>query len=136
VIFCVYREALDVLRDALVKDGYPEGHIFMFRGGLRPDEINRQIDLWKKFKGVALVTIAFAQSFELDTTETAYCLGFDWDPNNNYQAEGRLRRLDSLLQTPCAMTYVIPEGSEYMQVLQVLDGKVVTVRQFLSGYGQ
>lgn len=134
VVFCPFREGLDVLRQALIKDGYPEYKIFMFRGGMKPDEVTATISMWKKTQGVALCTIAFAQSFDLDTTETAYGLGFDWDPNNNIQAEGRLRRLDSILTSPCAMTYIVPEESEYTQVLAVLDGKVITVRQFLEGY--
>jgi hypothetical protein len=135
VIFCPFREGLDVIREALLKDGYPAHKIFIFRGGMKPDDINATVDLWKKTQGVALGTIAFAQSFDLDTTETAYMVGFDWDPNNNIQAEGRLRRLDSILTSPCACVYVVPEQSDYQHVVApVLDGKVMTVRQFLEGY--
>jgi hypothetical protein len=136
VIFCPFREGLDVLRQALIDDKYPEDRIFVFRGGMRPDEINERVRAWKQSQGVALCTIAFAQSFDLDTTDTAYMLGFDWDPNNNYQAEGRLRRFDTILQTPCMVRYIVPEGSDYHQVMEVVDGKVINVREFLAGYGK
>lgn len=132
VVFCPLREGLEVLKQALIKDKYQETHIFMLVGGTHPDKINKLVDLWKKTRGVMLVTTAFAQSFDLDTSDNAYSLGFDWDPNNNEQAEGRLRRLDSVLQTPCNMTYIIPEFSDYEQVLGVLDGKVMSTRGYLQ----
>lgn len=136
VVFCPFREGLDVVKEALVKDGYTEGRIFTIRGGIRPDELNDIIARWKKYRGVLLCTVAYAQSFDADTTDTAYMLGYDWDPNNNYQAEGRLRRLDSQMQHPCLVRYVTPEKSDYQTVVMgVLDGKVITVRQFLPGYG-
>jgi hypothetical protein len=136
VVFCPFREGLSVLRQALIDDKYPEDKIFVFKGGMRPNEINEQVLAWKKAKGAALCTIAFAQSFDLDTTDTAYMLGFDWDPNNNYQAEGRLRRFDSIIQTPCMVRYIVPEGSDYHEVMGVIDGKVINVREFLVGYGK
>jgi len=136
VVFCPFREGLSVLRQALIDDKYPDQKIYVFRGGMRPDEINEQVLSWKASKGVALCTIAFAQSFDLDTTDTAYMLGFDWDPNNNYQAEGRLRRFDSIIQTPCMVRYIVPEGSDYHEVMGVIDGKVTNVREFLVGYGK
>lgn len=132
VIFCPLREGLEVMKQALIKDGRPEHEIFMLVGGTHPDKINSIVEMWKKVRGVILVTTAFAQSFDLDTTDNAYSLGFDWDPNNNEQAEGRLRRLDSIIQTPCAMNYVIPEFSDYEQVLGVLDGKVMSTRGYLQ----
>lgn len=135
VIFCPFREGLDVIEAALKKYGYERG-IFKLLGGTKPDDINKTIALWKKSKGVMLCTIAFAQSFPLDTTDTAYMLGFDWDPNNNYQAEGRLRRFDTILQHPCMVTYIVPQGSDYEHVMDVIDGKIHDVRQYLVGYGK
>lgn len=136
VVFCPFREGLDIVKQALIEDKYPEGKIFILRGGLKPDEINDIVDKWKRCRGVALCTTAFAQSFDLDTTDNAYSLGFLWDPNDNEQAEGRLRRLDSILQTPCNMTYIIPEFSDYEQVIGVLDGKITDTRDYLRGYNK
>lgn len=133
VIFCPFREGLAVMRQRLVDDKYPENRIFELKGGTKPDDVNRIIDLWKKCQGVMLVTISFAQSFPLDTTDNAYMLGFLWDPNDNYQAEGRLRRFDSILQTPCNVSYIVPEHSDYHNVMDVLDGKVMSTRGYLDG---
>lgn len=133
VVFCPFREGLDVVKQKLIDDGYPENRIFIIRGGMKPDDLNKAVDLWKKNQGVALVTISFAQSFPLDTTDNAYMLGFMWDPNDNYQAEGRLRRFDTILQTPCNVSYIVPEGSDYHQVMEVLDGKVMSTHGYMMG---
>lgn len=133
VVFSPFKMALEELHSALVKDGYPEDKIFYLHGGLDPDEVNEITDKWKAAKGLMKCTIDFAQSFSLDTTHTAYMLGFDWDPNDNIQAEGRLRRLDSELTDPCIVTYIIPEGSAYDDVKEVVNGKYITTTQFLSG---
>ncbi|MEM3041555.1 MAG: hypothetical protein QXG97_05985 [Nitrososphaerota archaeon] len=81
-----------------------------------------------------LCTIDFAQSFSLDTVETAYMLGFDWDPNDNLQAEGRLRRLNSPTATPCLVRYIVLTGTVYDHVKDVVNGKVWTTSQFLQTY--
>lgn len=131
VIFSPFKQGLQVMKQALIDDKYPENRIFLLQGGTKPDDCNKIIDLWKKSRGIMLCTIAFAQSFPLDTTNNAYALGFLWDPNDNYQAEGRLRRFDSVLQVPCNMTYIVPENSDYNQVLEVLSGKVMSTRGYL-----
>jgi hypothetical protein len=137
VVFCPFREGLDVIRSKLISDGRDEADIFMLRGGMLPDEVNAATDEWKRRKGVALCTTQFAQSFALDTTHTAYHLGFLWDPNDNYQADGRLRRMDSELQTPCLSTYITPEGSDYQYVvMDVLNDKVVNTRDYMVGYAE
>ena len=134
VIFCPFKAGLSVMEDALIKDNYPPEDIFELKGGTSPEDINSRVAAWKKCKGVMLCTIDFAQSFDLDTTDTAYMLGFDWDPNDNYQAEGRLRRLDSALKSPCLVRYIIPERSEYELVKEVVNGKLINTQQFLQGY--
>lgn len=133
-IFCPFREGLEIIRARLIEDGRSPDDIFILWGGLHPDEVNNIVATWKKRRGVILCTVSFAQSFALDTTDNAYSLGFSWDPNDNEQMEGRLRRLDSELQAPCNMTYVVPEGSDYEQVIYVLDGKIADTRDYLQGY--
>lgn len=135
VVFCPFREGLEVVKQRVVEDGYPENRIFFLKGGLKPDEVNTTIDQWKKNKGLALATVSFAQSFALDTTDNAYMLGFDWDPNNNEQAEGRLRRFDSILETPCNVSYIVPEFSDYAStVMDVVNGKLVSTKGYLEGF--
>lgn len=136
VVFCSFAEAFPFVKAAVVRDGYPEENVFTLQGGIHPDDMDDTIARWKQCRGLILCTISFAQSFALDTTDTGYMLGFDWDPNNNIQAEGRLRRFDSILQTPCMVQYLVPEGSEYQKVEEVVNGKVVNTKEFLYGYGK
>lgn len=134
VVFTPFAQVFPYVREALENDGYTNG-IFELKGGMHPDKIDAIIAAWKKAKGVMLCTITFAQSFSLDTTDNAYMLGFDWDPNNNIQAEGRLRRFDSILQSPCMVHYIVVTGSDYEKVADVVNGKIYNVREFLMGYG-
>jgi hypothetical protein len=134
VIFCPFKAGLSVMEDALIRDNYPPKEIFELKGGTSPEDINERVAAWKACRGVMLCTIDFAQSFDLDTTDTAYMLGFDWDPNDNYQAEGRLRRLDSALKSPCLVRYIVPQRSDYELVEAVVDGKLINTQSFLKGY--
>lgn len=136
IIFSPFEEALKICAKAIIEDGYPEDKIFYLHGGLHPDKLDATIDAWKESKGLIFCTISYAQSFATDTTDTAYFLGYSWDPNDNIQAEGRLRRMDSILTTPCLVRYIVMEGSEYEDVRDVIDGKVINVQQFLIGYGK
>lgn len=133
VVFVPYKGLVQIAADHLRASGY-EGKLYNLYGGLSLDTVDATIQAWKRTKGVIFCTISFAQSFELDISEYAYCLGFDWDPNNNIQAEGRLRRLDTILESPCLITYIVPEGSEYERVKEVINGKVADVKKVLASY--
>lgn len=104
-------------------------------GGMKPEVCDATIAGWKAEKGIIFCTISYAQSFALDISDNAFFLGFDWDPNNNIQAEGRLRRMDSKFEVPCLCTYIVPVGSDYDRVKEVVNGKIDNVRQVLAGYG-
>lgn len=134
VVFVPFKQLTDICAEYLRANGY-ELPIFFLYGGISPDDCDATIEAWRKRGGVVFCTISYAQSFPLDNTDYAYMLGFDWDPNNNIQAEGRLRRFDTATSTPCLVTYVVVEGTEYYKVREVVNGKVVTVRQVLPEYG-
>lgn len=137
VVFCPFRAGLEVLGKALQGEKEFSKTVYMLHGqlNLSPEKINEVVSTWKRSRGVMLCTTSFAQSFDLDTTDTAYMLGYSWDPNDNIQAEGRLRRLDSILQTPCLVRYIVVEGTAYEDVAEVVNGKYTTVVEFLRGYG-
>jgi hypothetical protein len=136
VVFCPFIQGLDIVRQKLIDDGRPAEDIFILRGGVKMEEVYQIIDRWKACKGVLLCTISFAQSFPADSTNTAYALGFMWDPNDNSQMEGRLRRLDSIIKSPCLVTYIIPEHSDYEVVREVVNGKLMNTRTYLEGYAK
>lgn len=133
VIYTPYREAIEVFREALVNDGYPPENIFTLQGGDNEDDIDRIEKRWKETRGALLCTITFAQSFRVDTSDTAYFAGFSWDPNDNIQAEGRLEAINSKRESPALCRYVYVKGTAYESaVLPVLDGKNYNVTTFLK----
>jgi len=134
VVFVPFKELAFITAKHLFASGY-EGQIYNLYGGVTPDECDATVESWRKTKGVVFCTIAYAQSFPLDVADYAYFLGFDWDPNNNIQAEGRLRRADSVFDVPCLATYIVMEGTVYEQVKDVINGKVTNVRQVMADYG-
>lgn len=129
VVFSVFKETLDQF-EAYVHSKL-EVPVFRLHGGIDQSELYEIIRQWKEKKGIMLCTIGFAQSFPLDTTNNAYMLGFDWDPNNNIQAEGRLRRLDTIIKVPCNVTYIIVKKTKYEDVKDVVNDKVFTISQVL-----
>jgi len=132
VIFSPFRTALNCLEQGLLTSGINKNRVFKIMGGTEPAELPEIIAKWKENRGVLLCTISFAQSFRIDTTNVAYMLGFSWDPNANYQAEGRLRGYDSIITVPCLVNYIIMEDSVYDDVREVLNDKAYNVNQFMA----
>jgi hypothetical protein len=89
VIFVPFRPACDYVTEALRDEGY-DAHIL--RGGTEPEELRRIVDEFREKKGIIVCTIAYAESFDLETCETSYFLGYDFNVDPNEQAEGRTRR--------------------------------------------
>jgi hypothetical protein len=132
IVYCPYAEALPIIRQALIDDGYPEENIFTLQGGDNEDDIDRVEAAWKTTRGVLLCTITFAQSFRVDTSETAYFLGFSWDPNDNVQAEGRLEALNSNRPSQALCRYLIAKDTVWNDVEDVIDGKYHTTTAFMK----
>ena len=90
-IFVPFIPALGFVKERLEQEGYKSIHIL--QGGLEPEEVISRTEAFLENKGVMLVSIAYAQSFELNPCPQAYFLGFAYDPDTNMQAEDRLHRL-------------------------------------------
>jgi hypothetical protein len=133
VVFSIFKGALYILRDILEKKGYK--HIYMFEGGMNEDKLQRACDECKKNKGIGLATIGFAESWRVDTVHKAYMVGWDWDPNKNIQAEGRLRAIDSAIEEPALIDYIYMRDAPVDRgVLDVVNGKTVTVSTIFPDY--
>jgi SNF2 family DNA or RNA helicase len=133
VVFIPFKDLADVAGKHLLANGYEKPVYFLY-GGISPEVCATTIDAWRRTGGVVFCTISYAQSFALDATDYSFFLGFDWDPNNNIQAEGRLRRLDSVNKDPCMATYLVVEDTEYYKVQEVVNGKVENVRKVFHDY--
>ena len=135
VIFSISKEVLYRVREALEREGVQ--NIFMLQGGMEPDEVSTTVREFKKTKGIMLCTISFAQSFALDTVNIAYVLGADYDPSNNLQAEGRLRRGNSVMGPEGVLVkYIVISGTKEEDTRDIINVKVSTVKDFITGYAE
>ena len=64
--------------------------------GIDPDEQDRIIREFQEVGGALIQTTKYATSYEfLHGPEHNYCLGYEYDPEDNKQAEDRLQRISS-----------------------------------------
>lgn len=90
VIFTPFREAVHIIATAV--ETHLELPAFKFMGGLEPDELEQLLLEWKRTRGIAVNTIKFAESYDMETTDKIFMLGYEWDPYENRQAEDRVDR--------------------------------------------
>lgn len=110
VIFTPFRKALPHIEQAIIQRKLrPAAHLFM--GGLEVEELGEKLDAWKRSKGIAACVIKYAESFDMETTDKAFMLGYEWDPYENYQAEDRVDRRNNtnnlirIIYARCVGTY-------------------------------
>lgn len=91
VVFTPYRKAVtyfkQYLKDKVTKD------VFHLWGSMEPEEVGAAVEGFKKTGGIIVCTVKFSQSFELETANKCFFIGYEHDQNENYQSEGRLRRM-------------------------------------------
>lgn len=88
VIFSAFRRALPFFEAALRGAGY--SNIEQLYGGLEPEDLKLRIERFSQSRGIILCTTKFAQAFSLSTARVCYHIGYEYDPNDNKQAEDRL----------------------------------------------
>ena len=89
VIFVPFRLACVFVCDALREKGYD---VDILRGGTSPEELMDITEKFRQEKSIIVCTIAYAESFDLETCATSYFLGYDFNIDPNRQAEGRTQR--------------------------------------------
>ena len=88
VVFTAFRQALDPFEKAFRDAGFQ--HVYQIYGGIEPEELEKTIHAFKQNKGIMLCSIKYAQAFSLASSKQCYFIGYEWDPNDNKQAEERL----------------------------------------------
>jgi hypothetical protein len=88
VIFSAIRKFFPFIEAALRENGYT--NVFTLVGGVEPEELQSITRKFRETKGIILCTTQFAQGFSLDSSTLCYHIVWDYDPNNNTQAEDRL----------------------------------------------
>lgn len=118
VVFTPFAQALPIIEQYLRSLGH--SRIIQLRGGLNVDEVQGRIGYFE-CGGLAICTIKFAQSFSLSNASVAYFLQYEWNPDENEQAEGRLHRFTS--RNAVTIYYFVHHNTVDQRVLEVLDGK-------------
>lgn len=92
VIFVPFRDAVDAVVEELTLRNYDAVGMM---GGIGNEEQDRRVQHFKDVRGIMVCTIQYAESFDLETCQYSYFLGYDRDLEQNKQAEGRTKRVIS-----------------------------------------
>lgn len=125
VVFTPFTGAIQYIAEFLLEK-LPGANLFGFRGGLKPEEVNNRSKAFRETKGIAICSVAFAESFELTPAKWAYFNQFSWSIVENLQAEDRLHRMT----TTDKITYYYPThtgGIDLELMRPVLDEKSTQV---------
>jgi SNF2 family DNA or RNA helicase len=122
VVYTPFAEAIQYI-SAFLSTRLPDTPVFSFRGGvMNPQQIVDHAKSFKETRGIAVCSIAFAESFELTPAEWAYFNGFSWSLIENLQAEDRQHRMT----TTASISYYYPMhvgGVDLELMAPVLDEK-------------
>lgn len=129
VIFTPFKQALPHMEDYLTSRNI--GPVYKLQGGMTAEEIRAQEKGFKEKKGIMLCTIAVAESFSLETCDTAHFVGVEWTPRMNYQAEDRIHRMTSTHDSIHVM-YWVYENTIDDTIFEVLDGKQQKISPILA----
>lgn len=123
VIFVPFTEAFPHFRRRLQEAGWPSHSIIELSGDITPDEQQTRIAQYRKSQGTAIVSILYAQAFSLEPATESFFMGYDFDPDNNAQAEARLVRLTSDRNIPRTHYYYTHEDTYDYEHLAILTNK-------------
>jgi SNF2 family DNA or RNA helicase len=127
VVFCPFKSPFPYFAEALQKLKIP---VTMLHGGITPDEQRERIESWRANKGVLLNTIAYAESYSLEPAKQSWFIGYEWDPNQNMQAEDRLKRLTT--RYPVNHNYFRYEGTVDDNLAYTVNWKHEAVSSIMS----
>lgn len=88
VIFVPFRDACTEITKELCARGY-DAHAIM--GGIGNEEQDKEVRYFREHQSIIVCTIAYAESFDLETCKNSFFLGYS-HLDANKQAEGRTRR--------------------------------------------
>jgi SNF2 family DNA or RNA helicase len=124
VIFTPFVKAIPYIMDALMAPSVGAEYIGTIRGGMKPEDLAREIKSFQMQPVQAKVLIAsvgVATSWAATEASTCYFIGYDWSPSVNTQAEDRLHR--SGQKNAVTVRYFVHEKTIDRHVLEILDGK-------------
>lgn len=128
VIFVPYTSAFDHFTAFLSGKGY---HVQNLQGAIGSEERDLRISVWRQNRGVIICSILYAQAFSLEPATRCYFIGYDWDPDNNRQAEKRLHRLTSPL--PVTAYYYTYRSTFDEKLCAIVNIKQINVNNTIPG---
>lgn len=91
VVFTPFTDAIPHFVEYL--NGHGFDNVTVLTGGLHPDELQRRIDRFRESRGQIICSIKYATAFSLEPAAECFFIGYEFDPEDNAQAEARLKRL-------------------------------------------
>jgi len=101
VIFTPYTAAMDHFEGYLRANGFD--NVVQLRGAMGTPARDAAIAKYRETNGICICSTLYAQSFSLAPATKCFHIGYDWDPDNNRQAEARLQR--GLVTLPISSYY-------------------------------
>ena len=97
IIATPFLKAIPIFRDhisSVLKISKED--VLVFQGGMEVEDVIRQENIYRNnLETIALVSVKYSQSFNLETCRNIYFTQFEWDQDENKQTEGRGRRTTS-----------------------------------------
>ncbi len=121
VVFTPFAEAIPYIAESL---SFITPSIGWVRGGLKHEELSNVVEWFRTAKGprVLICSILSSTSFNASVASVAYFVGFDWDVDNNEQAEDRLHRFGQ--RNFVRINYLTHKGTVEDHISDLLDRKL------------
>lgn len=119
VVFTPFVTAIPFFVKYLNANGF--NNVEVLSGGLNPDELQRRIERFRRTRGIIICSILFATAFSLEPATECFFPGYEWDPEDNAQAEERLNRLTTKEQVNAY--YYAYNGTYTSEHLRILTDK-------------
>ena len=119
VVFTPFTASMPHFKQYFNEHGFD--NVFFLHGGVGADELDDIIAEWKRTRGQLICSILYATAFSLEPASECFFPGYEWDPDDNEQAEERLNRLTTDYQVNSY--YYAYEGTYTKQHLEILDAK-------------
>lgn len=131
VIFTPFKKAVPWIQAAL-REEFGGIKIHTITGGLTAQEFGDQWQSFQNGKGcrVLICVIKSGASFHATAADTAFFIGYEYDFNQNAQAEDRLYRIGQTRTVNCY--YFMHKGTVEDDIIQILNDKKFSADLILS----
>lgn len=130
LVFTPFLDSIPLFKDYLADAlGMPPAKVLTLRGGIEPEELKSVEEEYRRDPNtIALISLMYAQSFNLETAQNLYFPHFSWDQDDNMQAEARGRRKTSDRNRTIMSYYVDIKGTITEDMFEILNNKTYNNR--------